>query len=116
MKTIVRLKLHANSQSVAISRFETPTEKPHQEKLLKVRRVSKTPEVFRVYTAQVLSYIDSGTPALHRVAPSVLDRVDRSQHCFLRELGCGEVAALNDFRLTLLVSRRACKAHYMILV
>ena len=60
-----------------------------------------------MYKAQVLSYIESGTPALYHAAPSVLDRIDRVQRRFLRELGCSEVAALNDFRLAPLVSRRA---------
>ena len=45
--------------------------------LLTVRRFFTTPEVFRMYKAQVLSYIESGTPALYHAAPSVLDRIDR---------------------------------------
>ena len=75
--------------------------------LFKLRRFFTTPEVFRMYKAQVLSYIESGTPALYHAAPSVLDRIDRVQRRFLRELGCSEVAVLKKFRLAPFASRRA---------
>ena len=39
--------------------------------LLKVRRFFTIPEIFRMYKIQVLSYIESGTPALYHAAPSV---------------------------------------------
>ena len=74
--------------------------------LLKVRRFFTTPELFRMYKAQVLSFLESGTPALYHAAPSVLDRVDRVQRRFLRELGLDERAALRDFRLAPLPARR----------
>ena len=51
-------------------------------------------------------YIESGTPALYHAAPSVLNRIDRVQRKFLRELSFSEVAALNDYRLAPLESRR----------
>ena len=74
--------------------------------LLRVRRFFTTPETFRMYKAQVLSYVESGTPALYHAAPSVLNRIDMVQRRFLRELGVSEVAALNDYRLAPLESRR----------
>ena len=74
--------------------------------LLKVRRFFTTPELFRMYKAQVLSNAESGTPALYHAAPSVLDRVDRVQRRFLRELGFSEEAALAHYRLAPLNSRR----------
>ena len=74
--------------------------------LLKVRRFFATPEIFRMYKIQVLSYIESGTPALYHAAPSVLHRIDRVQLRFLRELGFSEVAALSEFRLASLEARR----------
>ena len=74
--------------------------------LLKVRRFFTTPELFRMYKTQVLTYVESGTPALYHAAPSVLDRVDRVQRRFLRELDFSEQAALDDYRLAPLNSRR----------
>ena len=74
--------------------------------LLKVRRFFTTPELFRMYKAQVLSYAESGTPALYHAAPSVLDRVDRVQRRFLRELEHSEEDALNYYRLAPLNARR----------
>ena len=74
--------------------------------LLKVRRFFTMPELFLMYKAQILSYVESGTPALYHAAPSVLNRIDRVQRRFLRELGFSEEAALNDYRLAPLESRR----------
>ena len=74
--------------------------------LLRVRRFFTTPELFRMYKAQVLSYVESGTPALYHAAPSVLDRIDRVQRRFLRELACSETDALKNYRLAPLDSRR----------
>ncbi len=74
--------------------------------LLKVRRFFTTPELFRMYKCQVLSYIESSTPGLYHAAPSVLDRIDRVQRRFLRETGFSEVEALVRYRLAPLPSRR----------
>ena len=74
--------------------------------LLRVRRFFTTPELFGLYKAQILSYMESGTPALFHAAPSVLDRVDRVQRRFLRELDHSEESALRDFRLAPLNARR----------
>ena len=76
------------------------------KQLLRNRRYFTTPELMRLYKAQVLSYIESSTPGVYHAAPSVLDRVDRVQRRFLRELGLDERAALRDFRLAPLPARR----------
>ena len=74
--------------------------------LLRVRRFFNTPEFFRMYKTQILSYVESSTPGLYHAAPSVLDRVNRVQRRFLREVGVSELSALQDFRLAPLESRR----------
>ena len=74
--------------------------------LLKVRRFFTTPEIFLMYKAQILSYIESKTSGLYHAAPSVLDRIDRVQRRFLRELGFSEIQALELFRLAPLPCRR----------
>ena len=76
------------------------------QKLLKARRYFTTPELVHLYKAQVLSFIESSTPGLFHAAPSVLDRIDRVQRRLLRELGLDELAALHDYRLAPLPSRR----------
>ena len=68
--------------------------------------IFSTPELFRLYKAQVLSYLESGTPALFHAAATVLDRVDRVQRRFLRERGFTELSALKNFRLAPLNARR----------
>ncbi len=74
--------------------------------LLRVKRFFTTPEVVRLYKAQILSYVESSTPALYHAAPSTLDRIDRVQRRFLRELGLSELEALRDYRLAPLEARR----------
>ena len=60
----------------------------------------------RLYKAQVLSFIESRTPALHHAAPTVLDVIDRVQRRFLREIGISESHALIHYRLAPLPVRR----------
>ena len=55
--------------------------------ILKVKSVFNTQEIFQMYKAQVLAFIESRTPGLYHAAPSVLNRIDRVQRRFLRELG-----------------------------
>ncbi len=95
-----QLLMHAACRSVA-------TEAGWRlQKLLKSRRYFTTPELVHLYKAQVLSFIESSTPGLYHAAASVLDRVDRVQRRFLREVGLNERTALCDFRLAPLPSRR----------
>ena len=63
-------------------------------------------ELFRLYKSQILSYIESFTPALYHASASVLQRIDRTQLRFIRKISCTEPRALLQFRLTSLESRR----------
>ncbi len=74
--------------------------------LLRSRRFFTHPELMRLYKAQILSFIESSTAAVYHAAPSTLERIDRVQWRFLRELGLSEKEALCDFRLAPLCSRR----------
>ncbi len=74
--------------------------------LLRCRRFYCQRELVKLYKAQVLSFIESRTPAIHHAAPSVLDSVDRVQRRFLREVGLSEVDALVRYRLAPLSARR----------
>ena len=48
------------------------------QRLLKARRYFTTPELVRLYKAQILSYIESSTPGVYHAAASVLSCVDAS--------------------------------------
>ena len=74
--------------------------------LLRCRRFYSTPQIVKLYKAQILSFIESGTPALHHASMSVLDAIDRVQRRFLREIGLTEEQALVDYRLAPLQARR----------
>ena len=76
------------------------------QRLLKTRRVFTTLELVRLYKAQILSYIESGTPGIYHASTSVLSCVDRVQSRFLREVGFSEIQALSDWKLAPLCSRR----------
>ena len=76
------------------------------QQLLKSRCFFTTPELMHLCKAQVLSYVESSTPAIFHASPSVLEPVDRVQRRLLRELGMSEVEALLNFRLAPLPSRR----------
>ena len=67
--------------------------------LLKAKRFFTTPELVRFYKAQILSYVESGTPGTYHAAPSVLSCIDSVQSRFLREIGMSEMQALEHFRL-----------------
>ena len=55
--------------------------------LLASQRFLTLQELMRLYKAQILLFIESSAAALHNAAPSALERVDRVQARFLRELG-----------------------------
>ena len=67
--------------------------------LLRCRRFFSRGDLVKLYKAQVVSFIESRTAALHHAAPSVLDVIDRLQRRFLRELGITELDALLHFKL-----------------
>ncbi len=74
--------------------------------LLRCRRFYTQRELVKLYKAQVLSYIESKTAAIHHAAPSVLDAIDRVQRRFLREIGLTEIDALLRYKLAPLSARR----------
>ena len=74
--------------------------------LLRCRKFYPQRELVKLYKAQVLSFIESRTPAIHHAAPSVLDTIDRVQRRFLREVGLTEVDALLRYKLAPLPARR----------
>ena len=95
-----QLLMHAASRHVATEagwRLKT---------LLRSRRYFTTPELMRLYKAQILSFAESSTPALYHAATTTLSRIDRVQTRFLREVGLTELQALKDYRLAPLRSRR----------
>ena len=95
-----QLLMHAGARHVA-------TEAGWRLKaLLRTRRHFTTPELVRLYKAQILSFIESSTPALLHAAPTTLSGIDRVQARFLREVGLSELQALVDYRLAPLASRR----------
>ncbi len=74
--------------------------------ILRCRRFYSQSELMKLYKAQVLSFIESRTSAIHHAAPSVLDKIDRVQRRFLREIGLTEIEALVRFKLAPLPARR----------
>ena len=74
--------------------------------ILRARSYFTTPELFRLYKANVLSYIESGVAGYFHACDSTLDSVDRIQIRFLRSVGLSEEEALLSFRLAPLKMRR----------
>ena len=74
--------------------------------ILRCRRFFNTSELVRLYKAQVLSYIESRTPAIHHAARTTLDAIDRIQKRFLQSIGLTELEALTEYRLAPLSARR----------
>ncbi len=95
-----QLRMHSATRAIATEagwRLQT---------LMNARQYFSTPELFRLYKSQILSYIESSTPAIYHAAVSVLERVDRVQSRFLRNVGFTEFSALKNFRLAPLAARR----------
>ena len=74
--------------------------------LLRSRRSSQTEDMAVQYKQQVLSYIEYKTPAVYHATRTVLNRLDKQQNHFFRELGIAKDAALMDFNLAPLSLRR----------
>ena len=74
--------------------------------ILRCRRFYSQRELMKLYKAQVLSFIESRTSAIHHAAPSVLDKIDRVQRRFIREIGLSETEALVRYKLAPLAARR----------
>ena len=62
------------------------------------RRFFTIPEFMRLHKAQILSCLESSTPALYHVAALILAPIDRVQLRFLREIQLSELEALINFR------------------
>ena len=76
------------------------------QSILRARRYYSTPELMRLYKANVLSFIESGVAGYFHAAPSTLECIDRVQRRFLRRIGLTDEQALLDFRLAPLKVRR----------
>ena len=74
--------------------------------ILRAQRYFSTPELVRLYKAQVLSYIESGTPGFFHAAALILDCINKIQRRFLRAVGLSEESALLGYRLAPLQTRR----------
>ncbi len=74
--------------------------------LLRSRRFHSRAALVRLYKAQVLSFLEAATPAIAHACPTLLDRIDRVQRRFLREIGVTEIEALEHFGLAPLCVRR----------
>ena len=74
--------------------------------ILRPQRFFKLSELMRLYKSQVLSYLESATPAIFHAAPSHLFLLDRIQRRFIRAVSLDECEALEEFRLAPLTARR----------
>jgi hypothetical protein len=74
--------------------------------LLRSRKSFHTEDMVVQYKQQVLSYIEYRTPAIYHATKTVLNRLDKQQDHFFRELGITKEAALIDFNLAPLSMRR----------
>lgn len=87
--------------------YEVATEAGWRLKsLLRTRRFHTLAEMFRLYKARILSFVESRTAGLHNAAPSVLQVIDRIQRRFLNEVHVSEKDALLKWRLAPLRCRR----------
>ena len=57
-----------------------------QQTLLKAKRFFTTPELVRFFNAEMLSYLESGTPGIYNAALSILSCIDRVQSRFFCEI------------------------------
>ena len=74
--------------------------------MLRCRRFYSVGQLVYLYKAQILSFTESRTPALHHASVSVLQIIDRVQRRFLRQIDCSELEALRRFKLAPLPIRR----------
>ena len=74
--------------------------------ILRARRYHSAEELILLYKSQVLSFIEYRTPAIYHACDTVLERVDRLQKRFLREIGMTAERALVQFSLAPLSARR----------
>ena len=72
--------------------------------LLRCRKYHTNAEMFRLYKAQILSFIESRTAGIHFAAASNLSCIDRIQRRFLSEMNVSEADALIAWNLAPLES------------
>ena len=75
--------------------------------ILRARSYFTTPELVRLYKANVLSYIESGVAGYFHACDSTLASLDRIQNRFLQLVGLSAEEALLNFRLAPLCMRRS---------
>ena len=74
--------------------------------LIKTRRYYNDAELVMLYKTQMLSFLEYRTPALYHATRDVLERLDNVQSRFLRDAGIDDTAALLEFNLAPLETRR----------
>ena len=74
--------------------------------LLRIQRFYSQADLVFFYKAQVLSYIEFATPAVYHAHSFLLQSLDKVQEALLDALDLTPPAALHDFRLAPLESRR----------
>ena len=74
--------------------------------VLRTRRFNTDSETFRLYKAQVLSFLEHATPAIHHATPFHLSSLDRVQSSFLEAMQLTEAEAFVKHKLAPLSTRR----------
>ena len=74
--------------------------------LLRCRKFFSVAALVRHYKAQVLSFIEYATPAVHHAPSFFLGQIDKVQQKFLEEVGLSAEQALMNFNLAPLATRR----------
>ena len=74
--------------------------------LIQTRRFHTDAQLASLYKAHLLSYLEYRTPAIYHAKRDVLDKLDRVQHKFLKDIGVDDITALMEFNLAPLAARR----------
>ena len=74
--------------------------------ILRSRRYFTLPQLVQQYKSHILPYLEAATPALYHATNTVLKNVNRVQDAFLRGVGLTREAALQDYKLAPLETRR----------
>ena len=75
-------------------------------KILRAKHYFSTSDLFLLYKAKVLSYIECRTPAIFHAADTHLESLDAVQRRFLRDINISEENAIMDYNLAPLNVRR----------
>ena len=74
--------------------------------LMRTARFYSDAEMVNLYKSQILSYVEYRTAAIYHTCESSIQRLDRVQERFLEKIGLPVDAALHEFNLAPLHSRR----------